>query len=205
MNFQGKETSETITVTGDFGGTVEKSDKKTSSNLIIDEPEDGEKFKKSIVTVRGRYIQGAFVQVNGNNAMVESDGTFITAIGIHSGENKILVQAVSPSGEVLEKEISVFGNFKDQSLRIQEKKGSLMIDVKSPADGEKVKNMIVTVRGKTSRNAIVKVNGTNAMVESDGSFIAAVYIESGPNDITIEAEGDDGEKMEKTISVIGSF
>ena len=50
---------------GDFGGSAVVSKQKASSELVVIEPKDGQKFKKSIVTVRGSYIKGAVVQVNG--------------------------------------------------------------------------------------------------------------------------------------------
>lgn len=78
--------------------------------LTIDTPIDGSKTNQETVTVKGKVQMQDLkaVEVNGQNAIVNEDGSFEANLSIHEGENEIKVIARTGSGRELTKSVKVF-------------------------------------------------------------------------------------------------
>ena len=61
--------------------------------------------------IRGKTLIGSSVSVNESNAIVEEDGTFVSAVYLKQGPNTITISAKSAAGEEIKKEITVYGEF----------------------------------------------------------------------------------------------
>ena len=63
----------------------------------------------------------------------------------------------------------------------------LFIEIAEPADESVVSTDTVAVRGSTTADAVVSVNGAVVEVDAQGSFEAIVTLEEGPNLIEVVA------------------
>ena len=63
----------------------------------------------------------------------------------------------------------------------------LFIEIAEPADESVVSTGTVAVRGSTTADAVVSVNGVVVEVDAQGSFEAIVTLEEGPNLIEVVA------------------
>lgn len=60
----------------------------------------------------------------------------------------------------------------------------------------------VTVKGKTTPDALVSVNGVSAQVQSDGTFTQEVSVQKGVNSIVVEATNANGKSASELMSVV---
>ena len=63
----------------------------------------------------------------------------------------------------------------------------LFIEIAEPADESVVSTDTIAVRGSTTADAVVSVNGAVVEVDAQGSFEAIVTLEEGPNLIEVVA------------------
>lgn len=97
-----------FTVKADAGGGVESLPSKavsikflkTAPKIEITEPSDQANFsqKDNTITIRGRTDPASIVTVNGQKALVTSDGTFNYLFPLTDGDNKISVEAIDEAG-----------------------------------------------------------------------------------------------------------
>jgi|GEM_PF-1191026 len=156
-------------------------------------------FQESVIDVRGRVGPGvSTVAVNGRAASV-SGGTFVaTGVPLAEGLNALSAVAFGSSGR---QGITSVGVFRDSTAP------RLFVD--SPADGELVRELMITVRGRVidlvsgigDAGAIgVTVNGTAATV-AGGTFLARVPAGADVTPLIVQAADGAGNLVEARLSV----
>lgn len=76
-----------------------------------------------------------------------------------------------------------------------------MLVITSPVDGARVGAASVTLTGMTETGAIVKIAGTVATVQSDGSFSGTATLAKGENTITVESKDAAGNTATEQVGV----
>lgn len=79
--------------------------------------------------------------------------------------------------------------------------GAPSLGVSFPQEGEVFRINEIVMRGKTSHDATVAVNGEMALVLNDGSFEKTVHLSQGENKFFIEATSRRGKKTVREIIV----
>ncbi len=79
---------------------------------------------------------------------------------------------------------------------------SFILEISSPQTESVISTPSVTVRGRSTPDAVVSVNGQLADVGSDGSFESFIALEPGPNSIEIVANDFNGGQNSKLLTVI---
>ena len=78
----------------------------------------------------------------------------------------------------------------------------LFIEIAEPADESVVSTDTVAVRGSTTADAVVSVNGAVVEVDAQGAFEAIVALEEGPNLIEVVGTSPDGRVLAAVLAVI---
>lgn len=78
--------------------------------LSVTTPSDGATLTTARVTVRGRTAPGADVFVNELETRADAGGNFSVTLTLDEGENPIVVMANDESGNVAQKDLTVFYN-----------------------------------------------------------------------------------------------
>ena len=78
----------------------------------------------------------------------------------------------------------------------------LFLEVSEPADESVVTEATVTVRGTTTPDAVVSIDGTTVDVDVNGVFVADVTLVEGPNVIEVVASDLSGAQESAQIAVI---
>ncbi len=81
-------------------------------------------------------------------------------------------------------------------------KPEFFLTVTQPADDSIINADKVEVRGRTTRGAIVSVNGELAEVDEEGNFTMMVVLEEGPNIIEVIASDLEGNEDGRTLVII---
>ena len=76
------------------------------------------------------------------------------------------------------------------------------LEVTEPQDESVVSTSEVTVKGVTTADAAVSVNGTLVNVDEDGKFSTVVSLEEGPNTIVVVASDSQDNEASKLLTVI---
>lgn len=86
---------------------------QTNPVLTITSPENGLKTNKEAYTITGTAVDENinYVNVNGNKAVINLDGTYSSRILLNEGENVINVTAVDKAGNFTSKSVSVYAKF----------------------------------------------------------------------------------------------
>ena len=79
---------------------------------------------------------------------------------------------------------------------------ALPLEVTEPQDESVVSTSEVTVKGVTTADAVVSVNGTLVDVNEDGKFSTVVSLEEGPNTIQVTASDFEDNEASKSLYVI---
>lgn len=77
-------------------------------NLMVDNPKEGERLAKPVVTVDGKTESDATVTINGRSAIVDADGNFSLTIDIPAGPTIIDIQAKKRRGKTAEEIRHIF-------------------------------------------------------------------------------------------------
>lgn len=120
---------------------------------------------------------------------VGSDGSFDAAgIELNLGTNNIFGKSIDEKNQASlpSKTVSVeYDNIKPN------------LDVSSPEDGKDIHSeRKLNVSGKTDPDAYVFVNGSQAIVQSDGSFNQEISLSDGENNISIKSQDKAKNEME---------
>ena len=83
-----------------------------------------------------------------------------------------------------------------------EARSELKLTVSQPQDESTVSASTVTVKGVTSPDAVVSINGAVATVAADGAFSQDVSLQPGPNRIEVLASTFDGQSKSQVINLI---
>ncbi len=79
--------------------------------------------------------------------------------------------------------------------------GNITLTVSSPSDGLTVNSPDITVSGKTTPNADVSVNDQEIKADASGNFSVKLTLDEGDNPITVTASDEQGNYIEKDITV----
>ncbi len=79
---------------------------------------------------------------------------------------------------------------------------SFLLEITSPHNESVLNTPSVTVRGRSTADAVVSVNGQLADVGADGSFESFIALDPGPNTIEIVANDFSGGKNSRLLTVI---
>ena len=74
--------------------------------------------------------------------------------------------------------------------------------VTQPADNSIISTDKVEVRGRTSPDAVVSINGELAEVDEEGNFTMMVVLEEGPNIIEVIASDLEGNQESRTLVIM---
>lgn len=83
-----------------------------------------------------------------------------------------------------------------------EARSELKLTVSQPENESTVSASTVTVKGVTSPDAVVSINGAVATVAADGTFSQDVALQPGPNRIEVLASTFDGQSKSQVINLI---
>lgn len=79
--------------------------------------------------------------------------------------------------------------------------GDISLTLTDPSDGLVTSTSDITVSGKTTPNADVAVNDQELKADSKGNFSVKLTLDEGENTITIVANDEQGNYIEKDITV----
>lgn len=192
-------------VQGKYSDAIELVVRNRPPKIEVTSPIDGEKINKKIVTVSGKTEQDVFLKINDNRAIVYEDGSFISAVILKPGPNKIIVKAIDYHQRVTIKTITVIGLIKEESSEFEAGDKPLTIKIRRPRDGGKIRKEIVILKGETNPGASVTVNDKQVIVERDGGFVTGISIKFGPNRIRVKATDSRGQVVTKDITVHGTI
>jgi len=168
----------------------------------ITSPADGKFTNQRVVNVEGKATANTTVHIqnkgiNTATGTVNADGTFSIPVTLQEGENMLTATVGTANGAT-----APSANVK---VILDQTKPQLTID--SPTNGSKTnkKTTIVTGHVKDAYLESVQVNGTNATINTDGTYSARVMLNEGINTLTVITEDIAGNQETKSIQVMAEF
>ncbi len=158
--------------------------------LEVLNPPDGLVTNDLSVLVEGKTESNADLRVNGIQAIVLSNGSFVVPLGLAEGANPISVIATDLAGNSERVDLTVIQDTVPPPLSVTE-----------PSNGVWVNYPTVVVRGTSEVGATVSVAGQLAVVQSDGSFEVTVALVEGPNLINLSATDKAGNTVATQVTV----
>jgi hypothetical protein len=162
----------------------------TAPTATILSPAQGAVVGTSPVTVVGKVSPGMQVSVAGSSVTVSPTGDFTTNVALKEGLQTITFTVTSVSGNIGQTQLSLTLDTTPPVLTITK-----------PIMYSTVTTSIVEVAGKTEPGAIVKVAGSAATVNADGTFSMNVMLKAGDNLIEITAADAFGNQRKTSIPV----
>jgi len=144
--------------------------------IILDNPPDDLWINQRLLSVQGRADPDAQLLVDGKEAAVDADGRFNVDVLLEEGENIVRVEATDPVGNETAVERRVF-------LKLQPPP----ITITSVQEGTQVNEPSLLIAGQTEVGAIVRVNGQEVGLDTQGGFQSVVNLVDGLNLIRVEA------------------
>uniref|UniRef100_A0A7C4TRY7 Bacterial Ig-like domain-containing protein n=1 Tax=candidate division WWE3 bacterium TaxID=2053526 RepID=A0A7C4TRY7_UNCKA len=159
-----------------------------------------EATNKKELTLNGVSEPGATVTLflNGpekERTTADNNGTFTFAnINLNEGQNIIFAKAKDLAENESDKSRTYYVNFDDKKPEIK---------LLEPKENETVRNLNkrIYVKGQLNEQAEVKINGLNALVNSDNTFEIVLGVAEGDVEIKIQATDNAGNKTEETVKV----
>ncbi|MDR6224162.1 bacillopeptidase F [Desmospora profundinema] len=168
----------------------------------ITSPADGNFTNQERITVEGKASPSTNITLYNNgteagSAPIGDDGTFAVEISLTEGENELTAVASTERGET--------DPSTPVTVILDQDKPALTID--KPIDGWKTNREAVTVAGTATDAHLdwVKVNGSKAKMEEDGSYSLRILLEEGENLIEVTAADKAGNKQSRQIRVDAKF
>ncbi len=142
-----------------------------------------------IVTVSGIVSESsAKVTVKDTPVQVAANGAFSYPVPLNYGSNSIIVRATLEGQNPLSRTLTITRN--------------LVLDVSTPLDKGLVSEDIITVAGKVSDTAAkLYINGTEIVINEDGSFSSPVQLYYATTTINISTVLDGVEPITKLVTV----
>ena len=162
--------------------------------LDVQGPADRSSVRSDVVVVFGATSSGATVKINGNPALVATNGRFQAEVDLLPGANAVEVVASNSRGSRESRVLTV------TSLVLPPQPFVLLIS--EPENQSLVFDNRLPVSGRTSSGAMVSVNGVSVPIDELGMFSATVTLEPGPNLIDVVATEIDGRVLSAVIAVI---
>lgn len=121
----------------------------------------------------------------------DADGKFTTdQVGLEDGTNNIYAVTLNDAGKK---------SLPSKTIRLLYSNDKPILSVSEPADGTEIRgDKKVKVAGKTDPNDTVTINGSTAIVNSDGIFETFVPLNDGDNTLTIVAANSFGNNTQTT-------
>lgn len=152
---------------------------KTPPVIALDQPKNGHSWMDETLTARGRLddptariaaVVSSSGQTNSIQGLVERNGYFwVEHIPLGPGANYLTVTATDAAGNAASTNLVIY---KDDSVRV----------TMDPVPGDQLWKREVTATGKiTPSNQRVFINGVEAKVKPDGSWIASRVPVKSPN------------------------
>lgn len=135
---------------------------------------------ENILTVTGVVPKGASLKVNGQEAIVGTDGQFEREVILQEGDNILRVEATDDVGNVTSQEIIVHRKNAAPSLTV------------NVEDGTTFQQAEVQIIGKTEPGTAVLVGGQTVTVSSLGEFQTTVKLLKGENMLDVVAQDQAG-------------
>ncbi|MEC9308229.1 MAG: hypothetical protein VX966_01810 [Chloroflexota bacterium] len=161
--------------------------------MEIDNPDNNISVSTSSVTVSGRTLPTAVLEINSTRVTVGLHGEFLTNIFLRPGQNVIELIVTGQDGIMLRDFIIIRYN---PPLPFE-----FFLLVDNPSNDINVVKQIIQVSGSTSPVATVRVNGEKVSVEEDGKFFTFVQLQPGSNNIKISSASSDGKILTDTRKV----
>ncbi len=79
---------------------------------------------------------------------------------------------------------------------------SLPLQITEPQDEITVNTSTIEVKGVTTADAVVTINGSLVDVDESGKFSTTVSLEEGPNSIEVVASDSQGNEANQVLTVI---
>lgn len=144
--------------------------------LLVTEPSSGVWVNYPTVIVKGTSEPLATVSVGGQLAIVQSNGSFEVPVALMEGGNIIDLTATDEAGNMATAQVIVNVDTVPPYLFVNE-----------PTDGFQTKDVNLLVSGMTEPSANLTVNDSPVTVQLDGSFSTMVILQSGQNELFINA------------------
>jgi flagellar hook assembly protein FlgD len=144
--------------------------------IIVDNPPDGLWINQRLLSVQGRTLPGASLLVNGNEAALDDNGNFNVDVLLDEGENTVRLETTDQVGNETAVERRVF-------LKLQPPP----ISLSTVQEGLEVHEPSLLVAGQTEVGAVVRVNGQEVAVDTQGGFQNVVNLVEGLNLVRVEA------------------
>lgn len=185
-----------------LSGSKNASDTQTKTNIFVAVP-----FLTTTMTatnsattnINGTAVKGETIKLFVNGSVVDTtptkdDGSFVFKdVALDQGANVIKVKAKKGDSE---------SDFSDQlTITYANKAPDLSID--SPSDHQSFPkdSDTISVKGKTSQDVKVTVNGFWAILDEKGNYSYVMHLHNGDNEIDVIATDAAGNKTEKKITV----
>jgi len=78
---------------------------------------------------------------------------------------------------------------------------AFFLKVTTPQDQSLVQTSTIEVKGATTPDAVVTVNGSLVSVNADGTFDAPVTLQEGPNTVQVTASNVSGAEQDQVLTV----
>ncbi len=145
-------------------------------DLVVLNPPDGLWINQRMLSVQGQVTAGVRVRVNGNDAGVDEQGKFNVDVVLEEGENVVRVEAIDAVGNTSVEERRVYLRTRPPALSLT-----------TVRDGMTVREPSLLVVGRTEPQTLVRLNGHELAVDSQGGFQGLVNLVEGENIIRVEA------------------
>ncbi|MFC1476500.1 FecR domain-containing protein [Fibrobacterota bacterium] len=197
VNFDDIDTTEDRSEPEDTTAVIDSTEIDTTTEtteevfLNIESPEDNKIVDETQVAIKGTANPGATIFAGSKQVEVKDKGTFVIAVDLMPGVNKITITA-QLGGESKQADITI----------IYEPPKKLFLTVTQPAEGMKVKTPVIPVQGATVAGAEVTVDDNAVSVTPDGSFTYQVHIPNEAGEYIIQVvsryKGEET-RLERTV------
>lgn len=169
--------------------------------LKIIQPQEGKLFSSPNVFVTGYASKGAVVTVNKTEMPVSKDGGFSVPVSLFEGENKIVVEARSVSGETTKITRTVKLDSVPPILTITQPVDNFDMTYSGNCDSH---YCYIQIFGLTEPGVVLIINGVDVSryVEDDGSFFITNFrLRQSERTITVEVEDILGQKNVEVLYI----
>ena len=144
--------------------------------IILDNPPDGLWINQRLLSVQGRTLPDAQLLVNGQDVALDDNGNFNVDVLLDEGENIVRLETTDQVGNETMVERRVV-------LKLQPPP----ISLSTVQEEMKVHEPSLLVAGQTETGTVVRVNGQEVAVDTQGGFQSVVNLVEGLNLIRVEA------------------
>lgn len=167
--------------------------KEGAPSLTVTEPGDGASVTTSSVGVAGKADGATSVKINGNEVILEADGSFKGTVTLIEGDNTINIMASNDAGST---SASVKVTYSAEAADVIPP----ILSVTTPVNNSVTNQPSVLVSGTTEDGAKVTINGASATV-SGGVFSVPYTLTEGTNTINVAASDAAGNKTTQSVTV----